>query len=75
VDEPTATLGFSQQFKCCHYHWFHLLGGEKEMAAASAIAATKAGDRIKLVAESLSNGALGPFSGLAEDYTADRRSL
>jgi len=45
------------------------------MTAASAIAATEAGDRIKLVAESLSNGALGLFSSLAEDYTADRCSL
>ncbi len=44
------------------------------MAVAAAIAATKAADSIKLMAESFSNGTLNPFSSLAEDYTTDSRS-
>jgi len=50
------------------YACFHLASRRKEMATALAITGAEAGDRIELMSESLSYGALSPVIVLAEDY-------
>ena len=44
------------------------------MAIALTIAGAKAGDRLKLAAESLGNGTFSPVLSPAEDYIIDRSS-
>ena len=45
------------------------------MAVAAAIAATKTGDSMELMAEGFGNGTLTPLPGLTKDDTAERSSL
>jgi len=68
---------YTQQVDICHNPCFHLplIGGKKEVTAAPAITTAKAGDRIKLVAKSLSADAFNSVFSLAEDYISDKSLL